>query len=214
MGNGVLSATDSRPRHQERNLSNSTSLRTQLFVSQWLRNPRAVGALAPSGQRLAFAMAAQVVAGSGLVVELGAGTGAITAALLRHGVAPEQLVVIENSVSMAHDLVKMFPAVTVLQANAARLSALLQRRGCATASTVVSSLPLLSLPSWQRHRILKEIASVLPVGGRLIQFTYSPLAPISVALAKRLGLEGNRVRRVAINLPPAAVWVYEKKIFC
>jgi len=193
-------------------LSNGTTLKNQLFFAHWLRNPREVGAVAPSGQLLAAAMAAQVVPGSGLVVELGAGTGVITAALLQRGVAPEQLVVIENSVAMAHDLARMFPAVAVIPANAARLSALLKLREFTTPTTVVSSLPLLSLHSWQRHRILKEIASVLPVGGRLIQFTYSPLAPISVELAKRLGMEGTRVRRVAINLPPAAVWVYEKKI--
>lgn len=195
-------------------MSTSNSLRNQLFVAQWLRNPREVGAVAPSGPQLASAMASQVVPGAGLVVELGAGTGVITTALLQHGIAPEQLVVIENSVSMAHNLAKMFPAVTVLHANAARLGALLKLSEFTTPTTVVSSLPLLSLHSWQRHRILKEIASVLPVGGRLIQFTYSPLAPISVALAKRLGFEGKRVRRVAINLPPAAVWVYEKKISC
>lgn len=200
----------SLPGNQVRNLSNSIILKNQPFVAQWLRNPRAVGAVAPSGPLLASAMAAQVVPDSGLVVELGAGTGVITTALLRRGVAPEQLVVIENSVAMAHDLVRMFPAVTVLQANAARLSAALRHRNFTTAATLVSSLPLLSLPSWQRHRILKEIVSVLPLGGRLIQFTYSPLAPIPVTLANRLGLEGNRVRRVALNLPPAAVWVYEK----
>jgi phosphatidylethanolamine/phosphatidyl-N-methylethanolamine N-methyltransferase len=183
----------------------------QLFVTQWLRNPRGVGALAPSGQQLASAMASQVDPGAGLVVELGAGTGVITSALLKRGVPAEQLVVIENSVSMSRNLTRLFPAVSVFHADAARLSVLLKLSGFINPTTVVSSLPLISLHSRQRFRILKEIASVLPVGGRLIQFTYSPLPPISVVLAKRLGFEGTRVRRIAINFPPAAVWVYEKK---
>ncbi len=192
----------------------STSLRNQQFVSQWLRNPREIGAVVPSGQQLASAMASQVVPGAGLVVELGAGTGVITSALLKHGVSTDQLVVIENSAPMAHDLEQMFPSVTVFHGDAARLGALLKLCDFNTPKTVVSSLPLLSLYNRQRFRILKEIASVLPVGGRLIQFTYSPFPPISVSLAKRLGFQGNRVRRVAINLPPAAVWVYEKKNSC
>jgi phospholipid N-methyltransferase len=157
-------------------------------------------------------MASQVIPGNGLVVELGAGTGVITRALLKHGVPAEQLVVIEKSVSMSRNLIRQFPAAAVLQADAARLSVLLKLSGFGNPTTVVSSLPLISLYSRQRFRILKEIASVLPVGGRLIQFTYSPLPPISVLLAKRLGFEGARVRRIALNLPPAAVWVYEKKI--
>ena len=183
----------------------------QFFVSRWLRNPREVGAVAPSGQQLASAMASQVIPASGLVVELGGGTGVITAALLRQGVAPEQLLVIETCSSMAHDLALHFPSVTVLHGDAARLGSLLKQCRLENPATIVSSLPLLSLPTRQRFRILKEIASVLPVGGRLVQFTYSPLPPISALLAKRLGLEGSRVRRIAINLPPAAVWVYEKK---
>ncbi len=189
----------------------ATVLKNQLFVSRWLRNPREVGAVVPSGQQLAAAMAGQVVPEAGLVVELGAGTGVITAALLKHGVSSEQLIVIETCAAMARDLALLFPAVTVLRADAARLSSLLKKSDFNNPGTIVSSLPLLSLPTRQRFRILKEVASVLPVGGRLIQFTYSPLPPISGWLAKRLDLEGSRVRRIAINLPPAAVWVYEKK---
>lgn len=180
-------------------------------MSRWLRNPRAVGAVMPSGQQLASAMASQVIPAAGPVVELGGGTGAITAALLKHGIAAEQLTVIETCASMAHQLTLLFPAVRVLRADAARLSRLLKMSHLTAPATIVSSLPLLSLPARQRFRILKEIASVLPVGGRLVQFTYSPFPPISAVLAKRLDFEGSRVRRVAINLPPAAVWVYEKK---
>jgi phosphatidylethanolamine/phosphatidyl-N-methylethanolamine N-methyltransferase len=202
---------ENRANVQESHLRSAAVRKNQLFVSRWLRNPREVGAVTPSGQQLAYAMASQVNPAAGLVVELGAGTGVITAALLKHGVLSQQLVVIETCAAMARDLALLFPAVTVLRADAARLSGLLTMSDCNTPGTVVSSLPLLSLHTRQRFRILKEIASVLPVGGRLIQFTYSPFPPISVMLARRLGFEGSRVRRIAINLPPAAVWVYEKQ---
>jgi phospholipid N-methyltransferase len=52
----------------------------------WLRSPRQVGAVAPSGVRLASAMAGEVPPGPGIVLELGGGTGSITAgpAVFRH----------------------------------------------------------------------------------------------------------------------------------
>ena len=54
-------------------------------------------------------MAARVdTARTGLVVELGGGTGVITAALLARGVAPERLVVVEQSPALAAHLRQRF----------------------------------------------------------------------------------------------------------
>ena len=55
----------------------------RLFLSRWLRNPLRTGAVMPSGSMLARLMANQIdTAGDGVVLELGGGTGAITACLL------------------------------------------------------------------------------------------------------------------------------------
>ena len=57
-----------------------------MFLCEFLRNPGAVGALCPSSERLAARIARQVdLSREGWIVELGAGTGVVTAALLRHG---------------------------------------------------------------------------------------------------------------------------------
>ncbi|MCG8099531.1 MAG: phospholipid methyltransferase, partial [Candidatus Thiodiazotropha taylori] len=61
------------------------------FISAWMRNPRQVGALFPSSDCLAQAMAAQVNSMNGLTIELGAGTGAVTSALLDRGINPKRL---------------------------------------------------------------------------------------------------------------------------
>ena len=45
-----------------------------VFAREWARSPRKAGAVWPSGSALARAMAERVPEGSGLVVELGAGT--------------------------------------------------------------------------------------------------------------------------------------------
>src|SRR5512145_1917528 len=67
-----------------------------VFLKAWLKSPLRVGAIAPSGDRLARAMAQVVPRRSALpVVELGGGTGSITAALLRR-IPAERLIVVER----------------------------------------------------------------------------------------------------------------------
>lgn len=180
------------------------------FLSAWLRNPRQTGALVPSGSALATAMAAQVEPVSGLVLELGAGTGVITRALLARGVSSDQLVLVEMVPELAHQLYQQFSRVKVCCGDASRLKKILDLAGVGVPKTVVSSLPLLSLPNQVRLRILSQVFSLLGDGGKLIQFTYSPLPPIPPGLANSLDVEGKRVARVPWNLPPAAVWVYRR----
>jgi len=62
-----------------------------VFFRSWLRDPFRVGAVAPSSRWLAKLMATDVHAGA-CVVELGAGTGTLTTALVESGVRHEDLV--------------------------------------------------------------------------------------------------------------------------
>lgn len=182
------------------------------FLGAWLRNPAQTGALWPSGLSLARAMARQVdLHQAGPVVELGAGTGAITAALLARGLAPERLVLIEKDPALWHLLRQRFPDVTVLRGDAAGLAGLLSGAGITQPGTVVSGLPLLSMPRRQRLRVLARIVACLDRDGALVQFTYSPWPPISAALGAALGVAGARAALVAWNLPPAAVWRYTRQ---
>lgn len=179
------------------------------FFRAWLRNPAQTGALLPSGQALARAMARQVdLQRAGPVVELGAGTGAITAALLARGLAPERLILIEKDPALCRLLMLRFPEVTVLRGDVAGLTGLLSGAGIARPGTLVSGLPLLSMTHRQRLRVLTRIVACLDTGGTLVQFTYSPLPPIPRTLATSLGVSGSRAALVAWNLPPAAVWIY------
>ena len=184
------------------------SAHNKQLLSAWLRNPLQTGALLPSGSGLAQAMAAQVEPGRGRVVELGAGTGAITLALIARGVTPQQLVLVEKNPVLVGTLKRCFPQALVLCGDAARLKGLLHRAGVAHPGTLVSSLPLLSMRSRTRTRVLSQIFDILDARGMLVQFTYSPLPPIPDTLGSALGVSGTRVARVFWNLPPASVWVY------
>src|ERR1700690_3967840 len=65
------------------------------FLRSWIERPLSIGAVTPSGKILARTMASYVDPDSnGPVVELGPGTGPVTEALVRAGVAPSRLVLV------------------------------------------------------------------------------------------------------------------------
>jgi hypothetical protein len=61
------------------------------FFRSWIQDPLAIGAVAPSGRVLAKLMVRDLVPGA-RVVELGAGTGTLTQAILDRGVQPAAIV--------------------------------------------------------------------------------------------------------------------------
>ena len=182
------------------------------FLSAWLRNPRQTGALLPSGNDLAQAMAAQVDVRARTVVELGPGTGVITNALMARLAPTARLFLLEKDVRLHAQLRNRFAATSVCCGDAADLRDVLRAHDIHDVCAVVSSLPLLTMGSGVREATLRQIAGALAPGGRLVQYTYVPGPPIKPGLAQELGLRGERVRRVHWNLPPASVWVYFKSV--
>src|SRR6202021_2899334 len=66
------------------------------FIRSWIERPLSIGAVTPSSKMLARAMARYVDPHSdGPGVELGPGTGPVTAALVEAGVDPSRLVLVE-----------------------------------------------------------------------------------------------------------------------
>lgn len=187
---------------------------TALFLKRWLRRPFAMGAVVPSGPLLARAMAETTLtclAGhQGHVIELGAGTGEVTKALLAAGVAPQRLALVERDPELAGFLRRNFPGPQIIEGDAAHLPGLLVANGVERIAAVVSSLPLLSLPSEVVNDIVSGVFETLPAGAAMIQFTYGPKAPVPYAQRARLHLQGARGKRIWRNVPPAVVWTFRK----
>jgi phosphatidylethanolamine/phosphatidyl-N-methylethanolamine N-methyltransferase len=182
-----------------------------LFFGLWLKRPRKIGAVAPSGPKLAAAM---VKAGgdlsAGLIVELGGGTGPMTRALLAAGVEPERLLVFERDPQLAAILERNVPGVRVLREDAAAVDTIVRALGHEQATAVISSLPLVSMPLAVRERILAASFALLAPGGRYVQFTYGPVSPVPDSVMKSLHLHKTRAAWVPDNIPPATVWVYAR----
>ncbi len=180
----------------------------RLFFRLWLRNPRRIGAIVPSSRRLADAMARLVPAGShSPVIELGGGTGVITDALLRAGIAPSRLVVVERDPVLHRLLSERYPQLRIVLGDASKLKEALRPLGIDHAAAVVSGLPLLSIPRHIQDEIVRSAFALLSPGAPFIQFTYGPFSPVG---RRRHGVHGSVARRVAANLPPASVWVYRR----
>ncbi len=164
----------------------------------------------PSGVPLASAMARQVPRGQGLVVELGGGTGSITAGLLCGGIAPGDLVVVERDPLLARCLQRRFPDCRVLCGDACRLPRLLASHGIVEpVKAVVSSLPLLAMSPVQQARLMRGVSRVLADAGIMIQYTYGIGCPVPVRTLMRGNVQARRMARVWRNLPPASIWRFD-----
>jgi phosphatidylethanolamine/phosphatidyl-N-methylethanolamine N-methyltransferase len=176
------------------------------FLRSWMEKPFATGAVTPSGKPLARAMASFVDPDlDGKVIELGPGTGAVTAALVEQGIDPERLVLVEFNPSFCRLLRARYPEATVVQGDAyaiRRLAGSLIRR---PAAAVVSSLPLFTKPMKFRLRLVNDAFNLMHAGAPFIQFTYAVVPPIPRELE---GATTECSERIWLNLPPARVWVY------
>jgi phosphatidylethanolamine/phosphatidyl-N-methylethanolamine N-methyltransferase len=188
------------------------SLAALHFFLLWLRRPIGIGAVMPSGGRLARAIAGEIdTTAPGRVIELGGGTGQVTAALLEAGVPPQDLVVVEVEPSLCGIIGKRFPEVRVECADARELRALADRIALGPVKAVVSSLPLIAMSERTRRTILEQAIAVMGAEGTFVQFTYGPVSPVSRALQSELGLVGVRGRWIRLNVPPATVWRYRRE---
>ena len=173
------------------------------FFKSWIRNPFAIGAFAPSGRSLAKLMATDVEPGS-RVLELGAGTGTVTEALLASGVHAADLYVVERDPHLVEILERRFPRCHVIGADALALEEYFA--AAPPFDFVISGLPLVLFSADNRMRVLQQAFGLLKPGGRLHQFTYAGRCPIDRQLRGTLHVERALMGIAALNLPPAFVY--------
>ena len=179
-----------------------------VFFRSLLLNPRSIGAVVPSSPRLSRFIAASVEPAKVPVLEIGAGTGTITRELLRSGIDPANLFVIERDAGLAWFLRQTFPDVLVRRDDALNCGKILSDHAVPSVQTVVSSLPLRNMEPTQRDAIVEAMLNTLDRNGQLIQYTYAPLCPIP---ARRFDLIAECLGRIWTNLPPATVWRFVKR---
>jgi len=176
------------------------------FVRAWLRSPLRTGAQLPSSSDLARVMADAVdPALPGAIVELGPGTGVVTAALVARGVDPSRLVLVETNPVFCRLLQTRYGEDRVVSHDAYAAPRLLRRLDIGPIAAVVSGLPLLTQPAWRRQRLLLSCLRLGAPDAAFVQFTYFYRSPIPV----RPDVIATDVSpMVWRNLWPARVWRY------
>jgi phosphatidylethanolamine/phosphatidyl-N-methylethanolamine N-methyltransferase len=178
------------------------------FLRSWIEKPLHMGAVMPSGRVLARTMAHYVdIKSTGPVIELGPGTGAITNALIEHGVDQKRLVLVEYNPGFCALLRDRYPQARIVQGDAYTLRDTLWDVLSTPASAVVSGLPLVTKPMLTRLKLIRDAFIALAPGAPFVQFTYSVAPPIPKSLP---GVSTEASERIWMNLPPARVWVYRK----
>lgn len=184
-----------------------------IFLKQMIKNPRGLGALFPSSEALGDFIAQSLVAEKSnslsnlqAVVEVGGGTGRLTASLLKSGIAPEKIYVIELDPTLVQYLKKILPEnINILQGNANNLAQLLPAEIVGQVDAIVSGLPMMNISFAQQEKLIASFLEVLKKNGKILQFTYGITSPLP---AENLGLAKEKVGYVFKNFPPATLWKF------
>jgi len=177
-----------------------------VFLRAWMRAPLVTAAMLPSGKILSRAMAAAVDPSSpGPIVELGPGTGAVTAALVERGIAPERLILIEYLPEFCEVLRRRYPTARVIAGDAFDAPAIVRHLNVGPLSAVVSCLPLYAKEPGNRERLLHDMLGLGPQGMPFVQATNFPRSPIPFDPAS---IAGAASPRIWFNMFPALVWTY------
>lgn len=176
---------------------------TALHFRKLLRQGRTVAALTPSGQDLARACCRYIdPSRPQTIVELGAGTGAVTRRAAARMHPDSRLIAIERDPDFVAMLRASLPCAEAVTGDAEATSALLAERGVAHVDVVLNGLPMPSLPESARAAVLAAIAA-LPGNPWVAQITVMPW--IFQRFYARC-FEEVRFELAWRNLPPAGVY--------
>lgn len=179
-----------------------------LFFRRWLSNPLQMGSIIPSSPKLGALIAKHIdKRSSSLILELGAGTGAITKSLISAGISPGRIVVVEIVPEMADHLRAKFSQTSVLQADAFNLPIQSLKDTGTEIGTVICGIPLVLLNEAKQRQFIQQVEAVAPGRGFLL-YTYCVTSPLP---HRTLGLDAQRLDWTPLNFPPASVWHYRPK---
>jgi len=184
---------------------------TLAFVRGWSRDPFAVGLPFASScwtaRRLAQAALDAAIPDSGPVLELGAGTGPVTRALIEAGCPVDRIIAVERDAELCRTLERRFRHLRVLHGNALKVDEVLARAQIPSVCVVISGLPMRAVAPAAAADYYAGAFQLMPSGGAIIQYTYGLRSPVNADQAV-LKLDATFVGREWRNVPPMGIWRY------
>jgi phospholipid N-methyltransferase len=176
-----------------------------MVFRKFVKQGTTIATPAPSGRYLVREMLKGIdFDQTNTIVELGAGTGPITAALLKRMRPHTQLIVVEIEKDFCDRLRKRFPTADIVHGDAAHLDRILAERGIQHIDQVISGLPLPSIPHATRQAILASAAKCM---SRESVFRQLTIMPYYFRRFYRNYFEEVSFKLVPVNFPPAGVYL-------
>ena len=183
-----------------------------IFFRRWFSSPTKLGALNQSGPYLARAMTQSIDwSQPGHVIEIGAGLGSFTRLLYKNAPTRDRLLVIEQDPIFCEKLRERFPGLPLVNGDTQNFRQILNERGIKEVNCIISGIPLLML-SWEsQYNLIGQALSFSP-HTRFIQFTYNIIfSPVATKKLAEHGISSRRLVPIVMrNLPPSAIWCYQK----
>lgn len=176
-----------------------------MFLWEYIKNPRTVGAIAASSKYLAHEMINTInFEETNCIVEYGPGTGVFTEKILARAKDTTIIILIEINKNFYNRLKKLYGYkrnVIILNESAENIKEILKRYSIKKVDYIISGLPFASLPKKMSNDILDKTSEIIGQHGEFITFQYT--------LVKKKYIESffNKVshKKVNKNIPPAYV---------
>jgi phospholipid N-methyltransferase len=176
------------------------------WLSAWLNNPRRTGACTSASIELANAISSAALCSkrTDRIIDIGAGSGKIAEALISNSFPPKSICLIEPNKAFHGLLNNNFPHSKIVHGTLQETRSSLKS---SQPTTIISSVPLYSLPNHERDSFLDAIQELIRENHilRCIQYTYAPFLPWKKARA----IFGNSPKLIIRNIPPAWIWSHD-----
>lgn len=176
-----------------------------MFLIEYIKHPRMVGAIAPSGKHLADKMIKSInFAKAKCIVEYGPGTGVFTEKLLARAQDNTLIILIEKNIEFYNKLIELYghkSNVIIINDTVDKIDSIIEQYHIKKIDYIVSGIPFTVLPKEETDSILNKTKNIISHGGEFITFQYS--------LIKK-GVFSNifphiDIDKTLVNLPPAYV---------
>ena len=178
------------------------------FLRQGIKNMRTIGSVSRSSGFVSKTMLDAVDFNlARVVVELGAGDGAITEHLLKRLHPDAKLLIFEVNAAFCEELRKLPDSrITIIEDSAEHIEAYLKNLQIESIDAVISAIPFVLSPKELSINILKAVKSCMKQGASFVQLHYS------LSLKKMYEEIFGQVRFefVPINIPPAFIILCKK----
>jgi len=180
-------------------------MKKRLFLKQFFKQKKMVGAVAPSSRFLTHKMLAHLPLNTAeVIVELGPGNGVFTKRIIKEMGENTQLIVIELNDLFYKELSSTIqdPRVHFFHDSANKIGDFINQIGKDKADFIISSLPLANFPEHLKTDLLDSIYTSLDDKGTFVQFQYS----LQSKKAIRKRFTKTKITFTPFNIPPAFVY--------